>query len=122
MIKVVCEPRMCRVVVMLALAFVTVSGGGVPAAARVDDDSAAGSDVFGATAGGDGSPLPGVLISLSGDGVNLKTVSESDGSFRFTSIQPGDYSVVFKMTGLKKAKQKIVVATEDLDLGTITLE
>ncbi len=88
---------------------------------RAETSSAAGYEVFGMTVSSDGSALPGVLIAISGDGVSLKGVSDAEGAFRFTSVPPGHYSVVFKMKGTKKVKLEITVATSDLDLGEIIL-
>jgi hypothetical protein len=89
---------------------------------RADEGTAARHEVFGRTVSGDGSALPGVLIALSGDGVNQKVVSDADGAFRFSSIPSGSYSVVFKIKGAKKVKREITVSTGDLDLGNITMK
>ncbi len=86
----------------------------------VDDDS--GSRVFGIVVSADGGALPGVLISLSGGDVKQRTVSATDGAFRFASIPPGDYLLVFQAPGRKKVKRKIPVSTDDVDLGTIVLD
>ena len=111
-----CENRMSRVVLLLVFALSTISVVGAFAA----EDS--GSDVFGVVVSGDGSALPGVLISLAGGDVKQKTVSDNDGAFRFTSVPSGDYAVVFQAPGKKKIKRKILVSTADVDLGTIALE
>lgn len=89
---------------------------------QTDDSPATSHDVFGETVNSDGSALPGVLIGLSGEGVNQKTVSSDDGTFRFSSVPPGSYSLIFKMKGMKKVKREITVSTGDLDLGKITME
>ena len=120
------EHRMSRVVMMLVVFLSAVSGAGAfwngELMIQADDSPAARHDVFGATVNSDGSALPGVLIGLSGEGVNQKTVSGADGDFRFTSIPPGSYSIVFKMKGMKKVKREITLSTGDLDLGKITME
>ncbi len=111
-----CENRVSRVVLLLVFALSTISVVG----AFAGEDS--GGDVFGVVVTGDGSPWPGVLISLTGGDVKQKTVSDNDGAFRFTSVPPGDYVVVFEAPGKKKMKRKIPVATEDVDLGTIAID
>lgn len=110
------DDRLYRAVLVLvgALALVSISG------AFADEES--GGDVFGVVVTSDGSAWPGVLISLTGDDVKLKTVSDTDGAFRFNSVPPGDYVMVFQAQGKKKAKRKIPVSTEDVDLGTIALD
>jgi len=120
------ERRMSRVVVMLVFILSTVSGAGASWNSELmnqaDESLAARHDVFGETVNSDGSGLPGVIIGLSGDGVNQKTVSSDDGTFRFASVPPGSYSIIFKMKGKKKVKREIALSTGDLDLGTITME
>ncbi len=110
------EHRFSRVVLLFVIALAALS---IPGA-LADEDS--GGDVFGIVVTGDGSPWPGVLISLTGGDVKQKTVSDNDGAFRFTSIPPGDYVVVFQAPGKKKIKRKIPVSTEDVDLGTIAID
>ena len=124
--KSVCERSIFPVVMMLALILPAVSGAGAfetGAIVRGEDESpAAGHEVFGTTVSADGSALPGVRIALSGDGVDQKTVSDADGSFRFALIPPGSYSMVFKIKGMKKVKREVTVSTGDLDLGKITID
>jgi len=121
-----CERRRFGTVMMLVIGLSAVSGArafelGV-VIPRSDQSAAAGHEVFGVTVSSDGSPVPGVLIAISGDGVNLKGVSDAEGTFRFTSVPPGSYSIVFKKQGTKKVKLEITVSTGDLDLGKITLD
>ena len=122
----VCERRMSRVVMMLVvfLTAVLVAGASVNGELmnQADDAEPARHDVFGETVTSDGSALPGVLIGLSVDGVDQKTVSSDDGTFRFSSVPPGSYSIIFKTKGMKKVKREITVSNGDLDLGKITME
>ena len=123
--KPVCGCRMFRVVMMLVFVLSAVSVVGASEAGIVmrgeDESPVAGYEVFGAVVSGDGSALPGVLITLSGDGVNQKTVSDTGGVFHFMSVPSGSYSVVVKMKGAKKVKREITVSTDDVDLGKITM-
>ena len=119
------ERRMPRVVLVLVMFLSAFSGAGFcgyDALIEGSDDSPAAYDVIGATVNTDGSALPGVLIELSGEGVNQKTVSGADGSFLFSSVPPGSYEIVFKLKGRKKVKREIKLSTGDLNLGNITIE
>jgi len=108
--------------VLMLLAFVLLGVSGAVEIVSADDQTQATSHaVFGGIFAVDGSALPGVHVSLSGDRVNQKTVSDGDGAFQFTSVPPGDYSVMFKMKGMKKVKLQITVSTGDLDMGEITM-
>jgi len=110
---------------MLAFILPAVSGAGAYETGEIvsgeGESPAAGHEVFGAIVSVDGSALSGVLITLSGDGVNQKTVSDAEGAFHITSIPPGSYSMIFKMKGMKKVKREVTVSTGDLDLGKITM-
>ena len=124
--KPVCECRMSRVVMMLAFVLSAASVVGASEAGIIvrgeGESPAAGYEVFGATVSSDGSALPGVLITLSGDGVDQKTVSDAEGAFRFTLVPSGSYSMVFKMKGMKKVKREVTVSTGDVDMGEITMD
>ena len=123
--KFVCECRISRVLMVLVLSLLAVSMAGAfetGVIVRGEDESpAAVHEVFGATVASDGSALSGVLITLSGDGVDQKTVSDAEGAFNLTSVPPGSYSMVFKAKGMKKVKREVTVSTGDLDLGKITM-
>ena len=121
----VCEYRMFRVVMVLVFVLSVVSVAGASEAGVIvrgeDESPAAGYEVSGVTVDIDGSALSGVLITLSGDGVNQKTVSDAEGAFHITSVPPGSYSMIFKMKGKKKVKREVTVSTGNLDLGQITM-
>ncbi len=123
--KPVCERRVSRVLMIFVVTLLLVSGAGAfetGVIVRGEDESLpAGQEVFGTTLSKDGSALAGVRISLSGDGVNQKTVSDADGAFRFTLVPSGSYSVVFNMKGAKKVKREITLSTGDVDMGKITM-
>ena len=103
-----------------SLALVPGAFAGESTGSQVDDNP--GVKVFGVTVSGDGSALPGVLISLTGGEIKQRTVSGTDGEFSFASVPPGDYVVVFQFQGKKKLKREVPVATEDVDLGTILVD
>ena len=123
--KLVCERRFSRVLMTIVVTLLVVSGAGAfetGVIVRGEDESLpAGQEMFGTTVSADGSALAGVRISLSGDEVKQKTVSDADGAFRFTLVPPGSYNMVFKMEGKKKLKREITVSTSDVDMGKITI-
>ena len=79
--KPVCERRVSRVLMIFVVTLLLVSGAGAfetGVIVRGEDESpAAGYEVFGATVSSDDSALPGVLITLSGDGVNQENAAKS---------------------------------------------
>ena len=119
--NLVCERRFPRVMMMFVVTLLVVSGAGASETGVEEGSLPAGQELFGTTVSADGSALAGVRVSLSGDEVNQKTVSDADGAFRFTLIPAGDYSMVFKMEGKKKVKREITVSTGDVDMGNITI-
>ena len=123
--KLVCERCVSRVMMIFVVTLLVVAGAGAfetGVIVRGEDESLpAGQEVFGTTLSKDGSALAGVRVSLSGDGVDQKTVSDADGAFRFTLIPPGSYTMVFKIKGAKKVKREITVSTGDVDMGKITM-
>jgi len=117
-----CLTRVVMILVFALSAF-SVAGAIEPSVSVGGEDNspAAGHEVSGATVDTDGGALSGVLITLSGDGVNQKTVSDAEGAFHLTSVPPGSYSMVFKMKGMKKVKREVTVSTGNLDLGKIAM-
>jgi hypothetical protein len=79
-------------------------------------------EVFGVTVTSEGGALPGVMVAVSGNESNFRTVSDAEGAFSLTAVPPGDYAVEFKASGRKKVKLKITVSDADVDMGKITLE
>ena len=122
----VCEHRVPRVVMVFALVVAAFSVAGafeVSVLGTQENQTAAEEyEVSGTAVGGDGDPLPGVLVTMSGSDGKQSTVSGEDGVFSFTSVAPGTYSMMFKVKGKKKLKREITVTTGDLDLGTISLD
>ena len=120
------EERVVRIVMVFAFVVAAFSVAGAVEAGVLytqgDETQAEGHEVTGATFSGDGDPLPGVLITMSGTDGKQSTVSGEDGAFSFTSVPPGTYSLVFKVKGKKKAKREITVSNTDVELGMISLE
>ena len=120
------EERVVRIVMVFAFVVAAFSVAGAVEAGVLstqgEETQAEGHEVTGATFSGDGDPLPGVLITMSGTDGKQSTVSGEDGAFSFTSVPPGTYSLVFKVKGKKKAKREITVSNSDVELGMISLE
>ena len=49
-----------------------------------------------------GAALPGATVTLVGKGAPRTTVSDGKGEYRFTAVDPGNYSVTVEMTGFQK--------------------
>ncbi len=67
-------------------------------------------DIVGAvTLAEDGSPLPGVNVTLTGE-VTGKTaaVTSAQGNYRFLSLAPGNYNLVYELAGFKKVERRLV--------------
>lgn len=68
--------------------------------------------VFGKVKLGDGSELPGVSITVSGNGIKSRqTVSSATGTYRVTDLPSGRYDVVARLTGFNTVQFKSVQIT-----------
>jgi hypothetical protein len=78
-----------------------------------------GGDIYGTVVLADGSKVPGVLVTITGDKIGkLTTISSERGNFRFITLPPGLYELRFELEGFKTVLRKNV----DLSLGkTVTL-
>ncbi len=78
-----------------------------------------GGDIYGSVVLADGSKVPGVLITLTGDKIGKRTtISSEHGNFRFVQFPPGGYEVRCELEGFKTVIRKDV----ELSLGrSVTL-
>jgi hypothetical protein len=78
-----------------------------------------GGDIYGTVVLADGSKIPGVMVTLTGDKIGKKTTISSDqGNFRFLALPPGNYELKFELEGFKTVLRKGV----ELRLGkSVTL-
>lgn len=77
-----------------------------------------GGDIYGTLVLADGSRIPGVLVTLSGNFGKKTTITSDQGNFRFLGIDPGVYEIKCELQGFKTAVQKNI----NLELGrTVTL-
>ncbi|MCP5052197.1 MAG: TonB-dependent receptor [bacterium] len=84
-------------VILLAVAMLPVLA---PAQAR-------GGDIYGTVVLADGSKIPGVMISATGNNIGKRTtISSEQGNFRFLALPPGSYEVKFELEGFKTVNRK----------------
>ncbi|MEN8222182.1 MAG: TonB-dependent receptor [Acidobacteriota bacterium] len=66
-------------------------------------------DIYGTVVLPDGSAIPGVAVTLTGDTVGKKvTVTSEQGNFRFLQNPPGMYELKFELEGFKTVIQKAI--------------
>jgi hypothetical protein len=59
-------------------------------------------DIYGTAVLPDGSAIPGVAVTLTGDVLGTKTtVTSEEGNFRFVRLLPGNYEIKFELDGFK---------------------
>ena len=73
-----------------------------------------GGDIYGSVVLADGSKVPGVLITLTGEKIGkLTTISSDKGNFRFLSLPPGGYELRCELDGFKTVIRKDI----EINLG-----
>src|SRR5512136_387789 len=71
----------------------------------------------------DGSPLPGVTVTLTGTLGTMSFVSTKEGNFRFTKVSPGEYNLRFELQGFKTVERTNIRVTAAKALPiTVTME
>jgi outer membrane receptor for ferrienterochelin and colicins len=68
-----------------------------------------------------GASLPGATVTVTGPGVTRTTVTETDGTFRFTGLPPGRYEVTVALAGFSTQAAKITVQDTVAALPALTL-
>ncbi|MBN2346100.1 MAG: carboxypeptidase regulatory-like domain-containing protein, partial [Candidatus Aminicenantes bacterium] len=59
-------------------------------------------DIYGSVVLPDGSTIPGVSVTISGDVLGARsTVSSDEGNFRFLRLLPGNFELKFELEGFK---------------------
>jgi hypothetical protein len=78
-----------------------------------------GGDIYGSVVLADGSKVPGVLLTLTGDKIGtLTTISSEKGNFRFLALPPGLFELKCELEGFKTVIRKDI----DIALGkSVTL-
>ncbi len=74
-------------------------------------------NVYGVVKDESGAVLPGVNVTITSEYGTRNSVTGSDGSFRFLSLERGDYTVTLSLAGFASTARKIRVTTgENVDL------
>jgi hypothetical protein len=64
-------------------------------------------DIYGSVLLEDGSAIPGVMVTLTGDVVGIKTaMTTEEGNYRFLKLPPGNYELRFELEGFKTVIEK----------------
>ena len=71
-------------------------------------------DVSGVARDKDGSPLPGVLVTITGPGApkGRTVTTKADGAFRFGSLAPGTYRLKAELSGMAAFEQEVKVGLQ----------
>lgn len=72
-------------------------------------------NIRGTVTGGDGTPLPGVTVTVSGSSGRRTFVTTTDGEYRFLGLDPGTYTVTAELSGFATATR-----TADVLIGRNT--
>ena len=71
--------------------------------------SQATADIYGTALLPDGSAIPGVAVTLTGDVVGtMSAVTSEEGNYRFLHLSPGNYELTFELEGFKTVIRKNV--------------
>lgn len=69
-------------------------------------------NIYGKVTDEEGSPLPGVAVTLTSNVTGtLTTITSSEGNFRFLSLPPGVYNLKFELPGFTTVERKNIIVT-----------
>ena len=83
------------------------------------------STITGRVTDSSGGVIPGVSVSIVQKGTNFKSlvVTNEDGIYRVLSLQPGEYTVTFELTGFKKTvREGVELRTGDMLALDVSLQ
>jgi len=66
----------------------------------------------------EGSPLPGVTVTIQGKGPQITVVSNADGQYHVNGLAPGSYSVVTELSGFNRITQRVSLHAKHESLQT----
>src|SRR6266581_3881278 len=117
----------CRWTVCLALVVLVLDGSAHPAAAQLTRGFVSGTITDASNA-----ILPGVQITITNNATNImrEAVSSDTGLYRFVAVEPGAYSVEFKLSGFVARRvdtitvgpAQEVVVNQTMAVGGVTTE
>src|SRR5918993_1671932 len=75
--------------------------------------------IFGKVTDASGAVLPGVIVTVTGTGLQQPLVASSaaSGAYEFPRVPVGTYSVAFEMQGFKRAVRADVIITTGFNAG-----
>src|SRR5215510_838905 len=98
--------RLRQVVVVLFLCALAITG--LEGQGQSAQQTATGVVIEGLVVDNSNGVIPGATVTLEqGKKVVARTVSNSSGNFRFTSVKPGDYVVKAELSGFKTVITKV---------------
>ena len=78
--------------------------------------------IEGTVTGTIGSPLPGVLVTVTGSGVQEESVAGADGSYGFAALAAGEYVVMAMFPGFRTAELQVTVEPGAVETVPIVLQ
>ena len=79
-------------------------------------------NIYGKVQGKDGSAIPGVTVTITGNGAPQVFVTGAQGDFRFISLSPGTYSLTASLEGYGEAKRPNIMVNVGRNVDvTLTL-
>ena len=112
-----CIKRHTSIAVQLAAAALLLS---LPAAAAVAGQTAG--SIEGAVVDANGSPLPGVVVTVTGLGVRQERVTGGDGAYAAAGLAAGDYVVTAMLPGFETLEIPVSVRADTTEMVPIVLQ
>ena len=112
-----CITRHTSIAVQLAAAALLLS---LPAAAAVAGQTAG--SIEGAVVDANGSPLPGVVVTVTGLGVRQERVTGGDGAYAAAGLAAGDYVVTAMLPGFETLEIPVSVRADTTEMVPIVLQ
>ena len=78
--------------------------------------------IAGSVVDANGSPLPGVLVTVSGPDVRQELVTGTDGSYAVTGLSAGDYRVTAILAGFEPVDLPVVIAAGATEVVPIVMQ
>lgn len=80
-------------------------------------------NLFGTVTDNHGAPLPGVTLTLSGQGAPMVTTSDAKGNYHFLGLSPGTYDLKAELQGFSTVEQKgVAISINRATTANVTLQ